>query len=363
MISPVTQANVQDTNTDAQVTVSIVVPCRNERSQIEAVLQSILDQEPLPGGFEVIVADGMSDDGTRNILFELAKQNSRLRIVDNPDRITARGMNIGILHTRGRYIAIMGAHAHYAPDYLRSSLEVLQETGSDNVGGSMECLGKSWLQRAIAVAHHSPFSVGGARWHDIAYEGPADTVFGGFYRREVFDRFGLFDETLVRNQDDEFNLRLTRGGGTIWQSPRIRSWYFPRPTLLGVFRQYLQYGYWKTRVIRKHQIPASMRHLIPGCFVISLAVLPLLGLAWPLALWIWFGIIGAYLCCAAGASIATAAKHGWSYLPILPIVFACYHLGYGIGFTKGMIDLIFRRVPAARFTDLTRSSARSSPQN
>ena len=118
-------------------------------------------------------------------------------------------MNAGIRAARGRYIAIMGAHAHYAPDYLRYSLEVLQETGADNVGGSMMCLGESRLQRAIAAAHHSPFAVGGARWHDTTTKGRRIRCSGALYRREVFDRIGLFDEELVRNQDDEFNLRLT----------------------------------------------------------------------------------------------------------------------------------------------------------
>ena len=351
------------TISDGEPTVSIVVPCLNERCRIEAAIQSILTQEPPAGEFEVIVADGMSDDGTREILANLARSDPRLKVIDNPARITSCGMNAGIRHARGQYIAIMGAHNHYAPDYLRSSLEVSQRTGADNVGGSMICLGESWLQHAIAIAHHSPFSVGGARWHNVDYEGPADTVFGGFYRREVFDRVGLFDETLVRNQDDELNLRLTRAGGKIWHSPRIKSWYFPRAGLAAVFRQYLQYGYWKIRVIQKHRLPASIRHLVPGSFVFSSIALACLGLFWPPALWAWLGMFGVYLCCAVIASMITAAKRGWNYLPILPLVFACYHFGYGMGFLRGVVDfLILRRVPADRFTTLTRSSAQPLPR-
>src|SRR5438552_1613745 len=195
--------------------VSIVVPCRNEKGHIGTCIRSILAQEPPPGGFEVIVADGMSDDGTRDVLKRLAEEDPRLRVVDNPGRITPCGMNTGIREARGRYIAIMGAHNRYAPDYLCRSVEVLEGTGADDVGGAMVCEAESWLQQAIAAAHHSPFSVGGARWHNPDYEGPADTVFGGVYRREVFARIGFFDEELVRNQDDEFNLRLVRAGGKI----------------------------------------------------------------------------------------------------------------------------------------------------
>jgi glycosyltransferase involved in cell wall biosynthesis len=341
-------------------TISVVIPCRNERERIAQCLHSVLEQEDVPGGFEVIIADGMSDDGTREALDGLCRIDKRLIVIDNRDRITACGMNAGIRKARGEYVAIMGAHNHYAHDYLRSCLEVARETGADNVGGSMFCVGTSWLQQAIAIAHHSRFSVGGARWHDVEYEGPADTVFGGFYRREVFDRLGLLDETLVRNQDDEFNLRLTRAAGRIWHSPRIRSWYYPRASLAAVFRQYLQYGYWKVAVIQKHRIPASVRHLVPGSFVGALIALPFFGLAWSPALKVWLAMTGGYLFCTATASMMTAAKAGWRYLPVLPLVFGCYHFGYGIGFIKGITDfLILHRVPSDRFRALTRSSSRS----
>jgi succinoglycan biosynthesis protein ExoA len=358
MNSSITNSNCGEAVSNAKPAVSIVVPCRNEKDHIETCVRSILAQEPSPGGFEIIVADGMSDDGTREILEKIAVSDERLKIIDNPHRITAHGMNAGIRQARGQYIAIMGAHANYAPDYLRSSLEVLQETRADNVGGSMMCVGESRLQRAIAAAHHSPFSVGGARWHDAHHEGPADTVFGGFYRRDVFEKIGLFDETLVRNQDDELNLRLTRAGGKIWHSSRIKSWYQPRASLAALFRQYVQYGYWKVRVIQKHRRPASVRHLVPGSFVFCLFVLPLLGLFYVPALWIWLAMISLYVGCNLIASAATAARHGWKYLSLLPVVFACYHLGYGIGFLCGVIDfLVLRRTPSDSFTELTRSSA------
>jgi GT2 family glycosyltransferase len=213
------------------------------------------------------------------------------------------------------------------------------------------------LQKAIAIAHHSRFSVGGARWHDVDYEGPADTVFGGFYRREVFQQIGLFDETLVRNQDDEFNLRLTRAGGRIWQSPRIKSWYHPRASLAALFRQYMQYGYWKIRVVQKHGKPASVRHLVPGSFVFCLLSLPLIAVFSPLALWVWTGMVVQYAGCNLFASTATAARQGWKFLPVLPAVFACYHFGYGFGFLYGLIDfVVLRRSPSTVFSNLTRSS-------
>jgi hypothetical protein len=263
----------------------------------------------------------------------------------------------------------MGAHNRYGDDYLVRCLEVAQATGADNVGGAMVSESDGLLQRAIAAAHHSPFSVGGARWHNPHYEGPADTVFGGFYKREVFERIGLFDEALVRNQDDEFNLRLARAGGKIWQSPRIRSWYRPRKSFSALFRQYKQYGYWKVAVIKKHRLPASWRHLVPGGLLLALLTLalvcvlcPLASPTWPsfadlgrMSAMIFLLTVGSYWFALTGASTLTARKDGWSLLPVLLVVFPCYHLGYGYGFLRGVWDWAVRRkAPGPGYVQLTR---------
>jgi GT2 family glycosyltransferase len=293
---------------------------------------------------------------------DFARLDPRLRIIDNPGRITSSGFNAAIRSARGRFIALLGAHNVYASDYLSSCLKVIEETDADNVGGSMFCRGETRLQKAIAVAHHSAFSAGGARWHDAGYEGPADTVFGGFYRAEVFAKIGLFDESLVRNQDDEFNLRLTRAGGRIWQSPCIKSWYYPRSSLSALFRQYLQYGYWKVKVVQKHRLPASIRHLVPGAFAAALIVLPLLALVHPGALWLWLGILLVYGACSLVAAALSALGRTWTYVAVLPVVFACYHFAYGFGFLLGIVDfVILRRGAASIFVKLTRPTA-SPPQ-
>lgn len=347
------------TMTDKRPTVSVVIPCRNEIAHIEACLRSILMQDPPMGGFEVIVADGMSDDGTRDILERLAKEDTRLHIIDNPGRIVPTGLNAAIQAARGSIIVRMDAHTEYAPDYIRQCVAVLQETGADNVGGPTRTKGTGYVQSAICAVYHSPFAVGGARFHNVEYEGYVDTVQYGCWRREVFDRIGLFDEELVRNQDDEFNLRLTRAGGKIWQSPRIKSWYRPRESLTALWRQYAQYGYWKVRVIQKHYLPASVRHLVPGGFVCAVMTLPPVSLVWPPAIWGWLGLIGVYGACTLVASVLTAARAGWRLLPLLPIVFACYHFAYGYGFLRGVVDfVILRRGPRRSYTELTRAPAR-----
>ncbi len=338
-------------------TVTAIVPCRNEREYIEDCVLSILGQEQCDKGIEVIVVDGLSDDGTPAILNRLAPEHPSLTVLRNPKRTMPSGVNFGIQAARGRYIAIMGAHNRYAPDYLRQSAEVLEETNADNVGGSMICEGHSHVQRAIALAHHSKFSVGGARWHNPNYEGPADTVFGGVYRREVFERIGFFDEELVRNQDDEFNLRLIQRGGRIWHSPRIRSWYSPRQSLTALFRQYVQYGYWRVRVIQKRKAAASSRQFVPGVFVFLLLALPVAGLWWRVAGWAWVGLVVAYLASSMAVSLGIAARKGLQFLCTLPVVFACYHVGYGVGTLRGVVDFILlKRAPAQSYSDLTRSS-------
>ena len=340
--------------------VTAIVPCRNEREAIERCVLSILQQEECDGGIEVIVVDGCSDDGTPTILNRLASKYPSLTVLTNPKRTMPAAVNIGIQGARGRYIAIMGAHNRYATDYLRQSTQVLEETKADNVGGSMFCEGRSHVQRAIALAHHSAFSVGGAKWHNPDYEGPAETVFGGVYRREVFERIGLFDEELVRNQDDELNLRLIQSGGRIWHSPRIQSWYSPRHTLGALFRQYLQYGYWRVRVIQKRKAAASLRQFVPGAFVFWLFGLPLASIWWQEAGWVWLALVTTYLILSVTVSVSIAAREGWRYLGTLPAVFACYHVGYGVGTVRGFIDFILlKRAPTQTYSDLTRSSSPS----
>jgi succinoglycan biosynthesis protein ExoA len=337
--------------------VSVVIPCRNEAKTLENCLRSILRQESPPGGLEVIVADGMSDDGTRDILAAIAAEDPRVRIVENPSRITPCGMNRAIQAARGQWIAIMGAHNRYAADYLVRCLEVARGTGADNVGGGMVAQGEGLVQRAIAAAHHSAFATGGARWHNPDYEGPCDTVFGGFYKRTVFDRIGMFDEELVRNQDDEFNLRLNRAGGKVWHSPKTRSWYRPRKSLLALFRRCKDDGYWKVRVIQKHKVPASWRHLVPGAFVFALISLGLVGSlgmlisapgtlsheAGHIARLVFYCLSAAYAIAALFAAAMSARTQGPALFPILPAVFACYHFGYGYGFLRGVWDFVISK--------------------
>jgi GT2 family glycosyltransferase len=171
----------------------------------------------------------------------------------------------------------------------------------------------------------------------------------------VFDRIGFFDQELIRNQDDEFNLRLSRAGGLIWQSPRIQSWYHPRASLRSLWRQYVQYGYWKVRVIQKHGVPASARHLVPAAFVLTVLTLPIAALVWPRALWMWgaFGLL--YSVGNLAASMKAARRSGLTLFLVLPTVFACYHLGYGYGFLRGIWDfIILRRTTAGAMSALTR---------
>jgi GT2 family glycosyltransferase len=299
----------------------------------------------------------MSNDGTREVLERLTRENPQVRVIDNPGRIVSKGLNRAIKIAAGRIIIRMDAHTEYAPDYVQQCVRVLEETRADNVGAPWVARANGWVSGAIAAAFQSVFSAGGARSHQPGYEGIVDSVYLGCWPREVFDRIGFFDEGLVRNQDDEFNLRLTRAGGKIWQSPRISCWYHPRGSLRALFFQYGQYGYWKVRVIQKHKIPASVRHIVPGGFVLLLFLLPLLAL-WSLsAYWTWLFLVSTYVILNLTGSLITAVQTRVVYMPLLPFVFACYHIGYGYGFLRGFWDfIVLRREPDPIYTALTRGS-------
>lgn len=336
--------------------VSIVVPCRNERAWIERFLDAALRQQDVEGGFEIIVADGRSDDGTRQLLDERARSEDRLIVIDNPAGIVSTGLNAAIRRARGEIILRMDVHAEFAPDYVRECVKALVDSGAQNVGGPALTRAENRFQRANAVAYQSPFSVGGARFHDPGFEGYVDTVVYGCWRKTDLIELGLFDEDLVRNQDDELNLRLCRRGGRLYQTPRIRSWYFPRSDMRSLFRQYFQYGYWKVRVIRKHRLPASPRHLVPIFALLIGTALFAIGFWWRPA-WLMLAMtVGAYACASLVASWVAANRAGDLHLVLLlPGIFLTYHAAYGLGFAAAMLDqLAGRNRPSSGATRLSR---------
>jgi succinoglycan biosynthesis protein ExoA len=336
--------------------VSVIVPCRNERDYIEEFIAGVLGQRDLEEDLEVLIADGCSDDGTRELVAAWSQRDSRVIMVDNPQRTTPYALNRAIERSSGEVIVRMDVHTEYAPDYIATCLATLIATGADNVGGPARTRARGYWQVANAIAYRSPFSVGGARFHDPTYEGPVDTVTYGCWPREVFQRVGLFDTELVRNQDDEFNLRLTRSGGRIWQNPSIKSWYFPRSSLISLFRQYQQYGYWKVRVIQKHRLPASWRHLVPVSFLLLLLLVALAAPFWQPAAWTLVCLLILYLLASIAAGyLACRGAAGMGYLMAMPLVFASYHFGYGSGFLHGLVDfLLLDGKRAASAESLTR---------
>ena len=353
--------------------VSVIAPCRNERDHVLGFCDAVARQR-LPEGtvLEVLVAEGGSDDGTRELLDARAAADARFVRVDNPGFIVSVGLNRCIARARGEVLVRMDLHSDYDRDYIAQCLAALARTGAANVGGpwraeSPPAPGRAnAMQRAIAAAFQSRWVVGGARSRDLGYEGPIETVYLGCWPRQTFERHGGFDETLVRNQDDEHNLRLCRAGALVWQSALIRSRYRPRATLGQLFAQQRQYGYWKPFVMRKHGRPGSLRQLAPGGLLALLGLLALGAWASPAAragLVALLAIYGAYAVLASLAAVKLAGESAsesvgnsadWAVLLRLPFVIGAYHLGYGAGSLRGWADVLLRGAPSPAFGALTR---------
>lgn len=317
--------------------VSVILPVRNEEQFIQRCLSSVLSQNYPADRMEVILVDGRSDDNTQT-LARRSFAGSTLHtcmILDNPLRNTSAALNLGIRAALGEVIVRVDGHTLLAEDYVTRCVRALAETGADNVGGPMRAVGETTIARAIALATGSPFGVGNARFHYAVTPGWVDTVYLGAFRHSVFERIGLFDTELVRNQDDEFNFRLIRAGGKIWLDPEIRSTYSARASLPALTRQYFAYGFWKVRVIQKHGRPASWRHLVPPAFVAVLVLAAFLSALLdsfvPLAL-----VVLPYLFVALAASFLVARASGWRYFVSIPFAFAAMHLAYGFGFLAGI---------------------------
>jgi succinoglycan biosynthesis protein ExoA len=347
--------------------VSVIVPCRNEIRHIRVFLDSVLQQELGEIEMEVLIADGMSQDGTRQVLDQYEKQFPAFRVLDNPGQIVSTGLNRAIREAKGEIIIRMDAHTTYAPDYVRSCVEVLHDTNADNVGGPPLTRADGYIAQAIALGFHTPFASGGAKFRDPSYEGPVDLVTFGCWRKSTLERVGLFDETLVRGQDCDLNARLLSCGGTLWQSPKITFWYRPRASLSALFWQYFQYGFWKVAVVRKHGRLASWRNPVPGSCLLAGAGLLLCAAAASLGGLVWwrnifladlFTLVALYFIGSFATAFSVARREGWAFFPCLPLVFAVYHLSYALGFVLALLyrpTVVNRLSPIRKvLTDITR---------
>ena len=336
--------------------VSVIVPCRNEKKYIPNFLESLLKQKLNNIKLEILIADGMSNDGTRDLLLQISNKYPNFKIIDNLQGIVSTGLNEAIRQASGDIIIRMDVHTEYAEDYIQKCVKTLIDTGADNVGGAWTAKGKNYLQNAIALAFQSPFSSGGAGSHDINKDGCVDSVYLGCWWKRTLLEVGLFDEELVRNQDDELNLRLTRAGKKVWQSSSIKSTYYPRSSIKSLFQQYAQYGYWKVRVIQKHRVPASIRHLVPGIFIGAILITGIGSIINVWMLYYFLMILGIYICTILIISLITCWKNSqMNYLKVLPFIFSAFHLGYGYGFLRGFVNfIVLKRQGEMSFVKLTR---------
>lgn len=321
--------------------VSVVIPMRNEAATIAPLLDGVFAQDYPATRLEVLVVDGASSDDSASLVEVYAARDPRVRLLHNPRRIVPTALNIGIRAARGDIICRIDGHTRVAPDYVRVGVETLRRSGADNVGGPMHAVGGGWFGDAVAAATASRFGIG-SYFHYGSEEREVDTVYLGMWPRRVFERVGLFDEEMVRNQDDEFNYRLRRAGGRVVMTPAMRSWYQNRQSVTGVLRQYYQYGQWKVRVLQKSPRQMSWRHFVPPTFVAGLAVLTMLGAVAPLAAAVSrvvFGLYGAVVLAAAGRC---AARRGVAAWLATALAFASIHVAWGAGFLNGLITFAGR---------------------
>lgn len=316
--------------------VSIILPIRNEEERIELTLRAILTQDYLHDRIELIIVDGMSTDNTREII-KFFSENLYIHLLDNPGQIVPTGMNIGLRHATGDVIIRIDGHTVIATDYVRQCVDTIQRTNADNVGGCMTAKGNTLLGEVVAIATSNKFGIGNSKFHYSRIEEEVDSVYMGAWKKTVFEKIGLFDEELIRDQDDEFNYRLKEAGGTIVLNPLIRSEYLVRGTPKSLLKQYFQYGYYKVRVLQKHPKQMSLRQFIPPAFVFMVMVSIIFSIvaSWG---WILFSlVVGSYLIANLTASYISVVKNKPQSASLLPLAYAIIHIGYGAGFLCGLV--------------------------
>jgi len=325
--------------------ISVIIPCRNEEESIQDCLESILQSGYPADKLEVLVIDGMSEDRTRPIVLACARKYPAIKLLNNPKRITPAALNMGIANATGEIILRVDAHSRVNKDYLRRCVEVLESSGADNVGGRIATHPRQpgLLGDAIArcLSHrfgsgNSDFRVGGEELVET------DTVFGGCYRRDVFERVGLFNENLARGQDFEFNRRLRKAGGRIVLDPNIVSHYYIHSDLPSFWKHNFQDGVWAVLPFAHSKyLPVTWRHLVPLLFVAGLGGSSALALVVPGLRWIPLAILAVYGAATAITSVHVAQRaDDFRYLVVMPVVFAVRHFAYGLGSCWGLIRLL-----------------------
>lgn len=319
---------------------SIVIPCKNEEKFIEKTILSLLNQN-VDGGIEIIVVDGISTDKTWEILNNLISKYSNLRIFKNEKMITPCAMNIGIRESRGEYIGIFGAHAEYERNYLNSCLSELKKNPNITcIGGPIVSLGKSTFGKATALAMSSIIGVGNARHRFPGYRGESDVVCFPVMKKEIFEKFGYFDERLVKNQDDEFFYRIRKNGGILYLIPEATAYYYVRDSISKLFKQYFYYGYFRFAVIKLYKMPASWRQMVPFgfyFFLISLFLFEILSHNIPRFTLI---LLAFYITSITIFGFFFNRKEKLKVLLYFPLSVLILHSSYALGSFKGFIDFI-----------------------
>ena len=309
------------------MTLSVICPCFNEEEYITELLEFFISSKPADK--ELLLVDGGSQDKTKAIIREYQEHHQNIRLLDNPEKIVPYALNRAIPLCKADKIVRLDAHTKYADDYFEKVIETFENVEADIVGGPTRTACKVPFQCAVAHAICTPFGVGNSQVHNIEYEGYSDSVTFGSWKKEIFAEVGMFDERLVRNQDDEFHYRAKSKGKKIYQNPEIKLWYYPRNNFKGLFRQYFQYGLFKPMVLKKVNSEIKLRHLIPSCFLLYFISLPLAVFfpAWliPLALYLLLDIV-----------FSLKAKGSLKVKLAALIVYPTLHVSYGAGFLKGL---------------------------
>jgi succinoglycan biosynthesis protein ExoA len=327
--------------------VSVIVPCYNEHATIGMLLDALYEQTYPRQEIEVIIADGLSTDGTRQVIeaYQLAHPHLKIVVVDNQRRNIPAGLNQAIQTSSGEYIIRLDAHSMPYPDYIERCVTALQAKLGNNVGGVWEIkpAGDGWMSKAIAVAASHPLAVGDAYYRYTGTAKLVDTVPFGAFRRSLIDEIGLFDESLLTNEDYEFNVRVRQANGRVWLDPAIRSLYFARPNLVALLRQYWRYGYWKGRMLRRYPHTLRWRQALPPLFVISLISLFLLGFWLPIAHTLLLIELGVYVATLLIVATFLAFKQK-DFLHILgiPLAIGSMHLSWGTALIVSLIGSLGR---------------------